>query len=264
MNNDNSSTVSNQQREVFVLCQERVVSSARFRVLNVSHRTSVTFECINWERATAMKKILCVLACSLAWIAPAYGQVCAGGASFAQQPYQVNASLLTNDGGKVFTLGAGLGKDVWWGQGGLSFTSFDGVDGTANGFFITGGGEYAVDSDKKISACPIVSVDHSGGVNDFDGSSNLISFGGSVGYTANKTDSLTVIPTGGLFLHHQSFNSPISNAFDASDNFASLQIAVGLLFSEERFALIPGVVLPIGEEGGKNSFQIKFAYYFGK
>ncbi len=223
----------------------------------------VTFEWVTSRRAAVMKRLLCVLACSLAWIAPAYGQVCGGGASFTKQPYQVNASLLTNDAGKVYTLGAGLGSSVWWGQGGLDFTTFDGVDGTAKGFFVTAGGDFAVDGGKKIYACPILSIEHSGTINNSIISSNLVTFGGSVGFLATKTDSVTVIPTGALYLHHQSFSSPIST-LDSSDNFASLQIAVGLLFSEERFALVPGVVLPIGEDGGKNSFLVKFAYYFGR
>ena len=209
-----------------------------------------------------MKRLLCMLACSLMWIAPAYGQVCGGGVSFAKQPYQLNASLLTNDGGKLYTMGGGVGSGVWWGQGGLNFTTFDGVNGTAKGLFITGGGDFAVDSDKKIYACPILSIAHSGALGNLEGSSNLVTFGGSVGFIATKADSVTIIPTGALFLHHESFSFPIST-FNSSENSGSLQLGVGFIVNE-RMALVPGFVVPFGQNGGKNSFSVKFAYYFGK
>jgi hypothetical protein len=202
--------------------------------------------------------------------APARAQVCGGGASFAANPYQVNLSYLTNDAEKVTTVGGGIGGSTWWGQAGLALTSFANVDGTAKGAFVNIGGDFAVDSDKKFYACPILSFARTGGINvpGVDSSSNLFSFGGAVGYRVGQSSSVSVIPTAAVFIDHQSFSASTSAgnttlSADTSENYGTLQLGVGLVFSE-KFAVAPKVVIPFGLDGGKTSFVVDAAFNFGK
>ena len=214
-----------------------------------------------------MRRLLFVVIASLFFVVPARAQVCAGGASYAN-PYQAGAGISTASDVKISSIGGGLGGPVWFGQAGLQFTSFSGA-GTAKGFFVTLGGDFVTDQDKKLHLCPLFDVSRSGSavsVPNVDSSSTQFSFGGSAGYTLTKLDAASVVPTLGFFVHRASFSTKVAGVpvtGDTGETYETIQLGVGFVFND-KIALVPSIILPFGVDGGENSFALAFSYNFGR
>jgi len=217
----------------------------------------------------SMTRLLIVIFCSLYWVSPAGAQTCGGAPSFMNAPYQFDLGLSFAEGTKTITGLVGIGADPFFVQAGVERQSFDDVDESAKGFVLQAGGDFALDSDKKIYACPVVNFAHLSGPNfpGVDISSNDIGFGGAVGFIAAKSGQLTVIPPAGLSIQHTSVSGETkvagtSISVSNGDSFGIFDFGAGLLFND-RMALIPTIAVPFGLEGSETAFTIVFSINFG-
>jgi hypothetical protein len=215
-----------------------------------------------------MKRILIGIACNLLWITSARAQICTGGVSFGTAPIQVGADGVFSSNTHSLVPEASFGNEQYFGRVGANFSSFSGIDNGAKGIFGAAGAELKVDAANPISVCPMVSVGKAWGPSpapDLNLSSYVVQVGGRVGFVAAKTGQATIVPTIGLsfnYLNTTSSSSGLFQGFTSGTSFGNLQFGAGFIFND-RFSLIPSVVVPFHYDQGETAFSIYFATRLG-
>jgi hypothetical protein len=189
----------------------------------------------------------------LLFAAPARAQICLGSLPFDQAQTRVRGDLLFTTDMHVFgvALSQGFATNLFASAGLLLQTeSGAGESETNTGFYLTGGGEWAVDSDKKFHACPVVTLAH---VSFGGGSDTMLNIGGNVGFEAYSTGNTKIIPFGGVSFSN---NKVSFEDFDSSSSsYLNIHLAVGFNINN-TVSVAPQVVIPINSDVADNSFLV--------
>ena len=211
-----------------------------------------------------------VLTCALAMLVvstiPAEAQLCAGAPSFRNNPLQVGASALFRGGAQGVGGSFAAGGESLFAAAGVSVVNFDDVDSSATTVSGTIGVDLQADDNARVFLCPIGQVAFTAGP-DFgpvDVSTITLTGGVRVGVIASQNDTLTVIPTFGLFAVH----SRVTAEAGGSDNTVSdpsglASVGAGLLFNR-NVTLIPEVLVPFSAGDGDALLSIKVLYSLGR
>lgn len=215
-----------------------------------------------------MRYFFVIIVCCVFWISPANAQTCVGGLSFGTARIQAGAGGEFSSNSHSFAAGAGVGNDVYFGRAGVDVTSFSGFDTSEKAIVGTVGAEKKLDAQKPLFVCPIVAFAKTWepGIFVSDTRSGFVfQGGGSVGFVAAKSGQTSIVPTVSLSFNHRSSseNSSIaSRSFSFSNSFGNLQFGAGFIFND-RFVLIPSIVVPFHLNGGEVAFAIFFATRIG-
>ncbi len=214
-----------------------------------------------------MKLVLpCVLAMIFVSTIPAEAQLCAGAPSFRDNPFQVGASAAFRDGAQGVGGSFGAGGEALFAAAGVSALNFDGADSSQTSVSGTIGADLQADDNARVFLCPVGQVAFSTGP-DFDPvdvSTITLSGGVNVGVIASQTDTLTVIPTFGLFAVHSRVTAEAGGSENtASDASGLASVGAGLLF-RRNVTVIPEVLVPFSAGNGDALFSIKVLYSFGR
>ena len=216
-----------------------------------------------------MKRLLSLAALaagiSTAGATAASAQTCLGYAPFANGPVRVAGDLALADNANTFgaSIAFGSEKPGLFGGGSFSGTRIDNVDETAKNLGLSGGFSIPLVSLPGTELCPVADYVHSWGPGD-NISGNSIALGGTLGHPFIASPSLTLVPFVDLRWIHASVHvdTPVGNA-DGSDNFGSLTLGSGLMFSK-TLTLRPAVQIPIAQDGASSVFLLSLAFSLGK
>ena len=208
--------------------------------------------------------------------APGAAQICGGFPSFARGSYQVSAAAQFNDQAQILGGAFALGGRGPFGQVGIATTSYDDFDGSTLAFAGSAGYQVALDQKGVFHLCPVVSyVNGSGPDNvDFFGDGSLIidfsqtdlSFGVNVGALPAQVGSTRVIPSASFSIVSTSIKGTddVSGQSETqSETFQLLGLGLGIVFNQV-IALRPGVLIPIGLDGGSTTVGATFSVNFGR
>ena len=189
----------------------------------------------------------------LSMAAPAYAQLCTGSLPFDMARTRARGDVLFTTDMHVFgiALSQGFGTNLF-ASGGLLLQTESGVgeSETNKGFYLTGGGEWPVDSDKKIMACPVVTVAR---VSFGGGSDTMLNFAGYAGFEAYANGNTRIIPFGGVSLSN---NKVSFEGFDSSSStYLNIHLGGGILINQ-IVSFAPQFVIPLNSDVADNSFLV--------
>jgi hypothetical protein len=215
-----------------------------------------------------IKGIFIAAACTLLAIPSASAQTCTGSLPFSMARIQVGGDGVFSSNSRSIVGEASAGNEQYFGRVGANFTSFSGLDNGAKGIFVAGGAEFNVDAPKPLSVCPEVSIAKAWGPSpgpDFDFSTVAVQIGARVGFVAAKTPQATIVPTVAVSFNHVSLSTNGNGLFQggtSGDSFMSLGLGAGVIFND-KFSLVPSVLIPIHYDTGETAFSIYFATKIG-
>ncbi|HVA58222.1 MAG: hypothetical protein WBQ26_13425 [Gemmatimonadaceae bacterium] len=203
----------------------------------------------------------------------ANAQVCVGTPSFSTGSARVGGSVLIGDQSKAYGGQLALGTyHNFFAVGNYSHAKDDNSDGSSNAGGGSLGYEWAVGGGSSVEICPIVGVTaQSGSLVGMTPYPNLpqntldLNFGGSLGWTASESSSMSVIPAIGASLVARSFKSKIVTQGAAnpttSESFGLVTATIGFVFNK-RCTISPMVQVPVSETNGKTSYGVAVSYNF--
>jgi len=203
----------------------------------------------------------------------ANAQACVGMPSFSVGSARVGGNMLIGDNAKSYGAEAALGShNGLFVVGNYSHAKDDNSDGSSNGGGATLGYEYTMNAENHVQFCPMV------GVNVQTGSlvgltpmpndpQNTLDWhvGGSLGWTASESSSMSVIPAIGAAFVGRSYKSKIVTLGQANptttDSFGLVTASIGFVFNK-RCTIAPMVQVPVSELNGKTAYGVAVSYNF--
>ncbi|HUX34188.1 MAG TPA: hypothetical protein VMV51_10000 [Gemmatimonadaceae bacterium] len=203
----------------------------------------------------------------------ANAQACVGMPSFSVGSARVGGNMLIGDNAKSYGAEAALGShNGLFVVGNYSHAKDDNSDGSSNAGGATLGYEYTVNAENQVQFCPMV------GVNVQTGSlvgltpmpnhpQNTLDWhvGGSLGWTASESSSMSVIPAIGAAFVGRSYKAKIVTQGAANpsttDSFGLVTASIGFVFNK-RCTIAPMVQVPVSELNGKTAYGVAVSYNF--
>jgi hypothetical protein len=201
-------------------------------------------------------------------------QTCRGTASFDTQPVRLGGVVSSSDDVSL------IGLDLAFGEANGSFggvrvgiQDFDGTDESATQLTGTIGYQIPLGVSTRgqraggPQVCPIGSLGLRLGPN-VDGGPDTrglaVAGGFSLGAPVGLTETVNLVPFGGLQLVYARNTTDFENGDDdtTTDSYASLDVGAGFTFSD-RFTIRPSIDIPLGLRGADTGFTLLFALNFG-
>ena len=185
-------------------------------------------------------------------------QSCLGSNSFANGRMALGAQGSFFDGGKRFgAIGEYGAPKSWYADVTVGSTQYDGGGSSVTDFGGSLGYQIGI-GDSPAEICPFGFAGYSTG-----GGAKVTSygFGGSVGYRADASDNITIVPAAGLQWHGQSV-SVTGYSSSASNSNIEFFGNVGIIVNK-HWAIVPGV-LKSNASGSKALFMVTLGYFWGQ
>jgi hypothetical protein len=203
------------------------------------------------RKEICVKRLLLFVTCALMWGASASAQTCIGALPFEKAQTRIRGDALFETDVHVFGVGLsqGIGDNLFAG-GGLLLQTFTGGGDTDKGFYVSGGGEWALDSEKKFTVCPVATVAR---VSFSGGSNTMFNFGGNVGFEAFSSGNARIVPSGGVSFSRESIG--VDEFGSSATNYLNIHAAVGLVVNQ-LLSVVPQIVIPLSSDVVDNSFLL--------
>lgn len=187
---------------------------------------------------------------------PLVAQVCAGNPALnGVRTANVGLGASVYDGGKAYTAGATFGSE-WFFGGSYGYTAANDTDVSSNEVAAQAG--WQAETDAGLALCPRAELAYNFGM-EF-GSTDITSWsiapGVSAGYESALSETVSIIPTGSVFLLYE--NATIDDGVTSRNESETYgMVAGGLSFIfNDAFSVAPSVSVPVGLDGGVTSFGI--------
>jgi hypothetical protein len=198
-------------------------------------------------------------------------QTCVGSASFSAGPVSVGAGLGTSEGVKSYgvSLAAGVNSGLYAG-GSLSRIEYADLDGSSSSVAVGAGYAINLNRSRTVQFCPEVAYQHVSGPDiDYAGqkittSARAFSYGGALGTTVPVLPSLDFVPfTAAYYVTTRATATLATDSESETQNYGEFDVGAGFVIIK-ALTLQPSVAIPFGISGGKSTFDIGFAFNFGK
>jgi len=194
-------------------------------------------------------------------------QTCAGNASYASGPMRVGAGMQFGDHAKTYGAEFGVGSAAgFFGAADLGRAQYDGVSGGGTIVGINGGYTFDLTPTKNVQFCPVASFMHQSGPDIDVGvgtSAHAFAFGGSFGGMVPMSPTLNFVPFAGAAYTNATGTVTQGNTSTSTyEDYTMFTVGAGFVMNH-RLTIQPGLAIPVGLDGGKNSFQIAVGYNFG-
>ena len=231
------------------------------------------------SRCMRALSIATALLLSLATPALLHAQACLGAPSYRLAPLQLGLGASFTDGSKGAGVQVGLGeRQGLFSNIGMSFTSYDGVDGSGTAVSGSLGYDVAVTPvpatgpapATAVSFCPIASIGYtkyptiSDGINDYDLHELDAGGGVALGVSVTASPTVSVIPFGSFSYYYARATVSMTGfgSESASDSYGVAGLGIGLLLNQ-RIALRPSVSFPVGVDGSNPIFNFAVGFQVG-
>jgi hypothetical protein len=198
-------------------------------------------------------------------------QMCVGSASFAAGPVRLGGDLATSEGEKGYGVSLAAGTQAGpYVEGSLSRIEYSDIDGSSKSVFLGVGYAINLNRSRTVQFCPEVGYQHLSGP-DFDyagykitTSARAYSYGGALGGTVSVLRSLDLVPfAGAYYITTRAKATLVSDSQYESMSYGEFDVGAGFVINK-ALTLQPSVAIPFGISGGKSTFDIGFAFNFGK
>jgi hypothetical protein len=198
-------------------------------------------------------------------------QSCVGSASFSAGPVRLGAGLGTSDGVKSYgvSMAAGASSGVY-ASGSLSRIEYSDLDGSSRSVGVGAGYAINLNRSRTIQFCPEASYQHVSGPDiEYVGqkittSARAFSYGGSFGGTVAVMPSLDLVPfMGAYYVTTRATATLVTDSRSETQNYGEFDVGAGFVINK-ALTLQPSVSIPFGVSGAKSTFDIGFAFNFGK
>jgi hypothetical protein len=206
-----------------------------------------------------MKPLVLVLTAALVPVAQSAAQTCLGSNSFANGRMALGVQGGFSSGAKRFgAIGAYGAPKSFYADVTVGSTSYDNGGGSATDFGGSLGYQIAL-GDSPAEICPYAFAGYSTG-----GGVKITSygFGGAVGWRADASDDVSIVPAVALQWHGTSVSVDGYSGASVSDSHIEYGANVGFIVNKQ-WAIVPGVIQS-SASGAKALFTITLAYYWGK
>jgi len=214
---------------------------------------------------------LVALACVALPASSLSAQTCVGSASFSAGHVRLGAGLGTNDGAKSYgvNLAAGASSGVYaW--GGLSRIEYSDVDGSGKAVGLGGGYAINLNRSRTVQFCPeagyrrVSEPDIQYAGYTITTSAREVFYGGSFGGAVAIAPLLDVVPfAGAYYASTRVTQTLVIDSRSETQNYGEFDVGAGFVINKS-LTLQPSVVIPFGVSGAEATFDIGFAYNFGK
>ena len=197
--------------------------------------------------------------------------MCIGSASFAAGPVRLGADLATSEGEKGYGVSLTAGSQAGpYASGSLARIEYSDLDGSSTSVFLGAGYAINLNRSRTVQFCPEVGYQHLSGPDiDYAGykittSARAYSYGGAFGGTVSVLPSLDLVPfAGAYYVTTRATATLVSDSQSESLNYGEFDVGAGFVINK-ALTLQPSVAIPFGVSGGKSTFDIGFAFNFGK
>ncbi len=204
----------------------------------------------------------------------ANAQVCVGTPSFSTGSARVGGNVLIGDHSKAYGAQLALGTyHDFFAVGNYSHA----IDNDTSDYSSNAGGGalgyvWTLDSDNSVQLCPMIGVTAQAGslvgmTSVGNNPQNTLdwNFGGSLGWMASESSSMSVIPAIGASLVARSYKAKIVTQGapnpTTSESFGLVTATIGFVFNK-RCTISPMVQIPLSETNGKTSYGVAVSYNF--
>jgi hypothetical protein len=203
-------------------------------------------------------------------------QTCIGSASFSAGHVRIGAGLGTSDGVKSYgaSLAAGANSGLY-ASGGLSRFEYSDIDGfgtagSGKSVALDAGVAINLNRSRTVQFCPEVGYQHVSGPDiQYAGytittSARAYSYGGTFGGTVAVLPALDLVPfAGAYYVTTRATATLVTDSRSETQNYGEFDVGAGFVINK-TLTLHPSVVIPFGVSGAKSTFDIGFAFNFGK
>jgi hypothetical protein len=198
-------------------------------------------------------------------------QTCVGAAAFSAGPVRLGAGLGTSDGVKSYGVGMAAGaKSGGYVSGGLSRIEYSDLDGSGRSVALGAGWAINMNRSRTVQFCPEVGYQHVSGPDleyaeyKITTSARAVSYGGAFGGTVAVSPSLDLVPfTGAYYVTTRATATLVTDSRSESQDYGEFDVGAGFVINK-TLTLQPSVGIPFGVSEAKSTFEIGFAFNFGK
>ena len=231
------------------------------------------------SRCTRVLSFTAALLLSLAIPPLLHAQACLGAPSYRIAPMQLGFGASFTDGSKGAGVQVGLGnRQGLFTNLGVTFTSYDGLDGSGTSVAGSLGYDVAVTPvpttgpapSTAVSFCPIATIGYtklpsfSDGFSDYDAHELDAGGGVALGVSVTAAPTVSVIPFGSFAYYYAraTVSATGYGSASGSDSYGIAGVGIGLLLNQ-RITLRPSVSFPVGLEGSNPIFNFGVGFQVG-